>query len=505
MTPRLLFATTFLLGALGHALPAHATDLRPSAPADTLPQRVAVVEPIALYAHPQRDPRESGLRDARPRTIADQLRAQAATDPRFLPLSREQMRERLAQPADTVEANLETVALQSARLGREHFHAFNLHAAIEQLDEALNLLARTRLRWTHPDVLAETWHALALAWLALAESDREDDERVQRSQAAARRAFREAWRIAPSRILDRRQYPPSVIEAHDAALLELLFEDTPRLGLTPTEVQRLADRTGADLLVEVLARTTDTGPVWTLRVHDGKDGRVLARIDTQPERPGEETLHALTLALSRSLCCLPTQRQPRDAGFDWEPSRPFLSMAPTFGLFLERPSRRIAPHSGAALSVVVPFTREFGLLAETAVEIVQQDSGGDLLRRVDTFRTALAARLGGSIGRTRLHMDLGTELIYVGRVTATRNFWCKVSGGRPQSFDADRECRPEALIATPPQVAAGPTFALGGAHHLGDRFWLTFRTRTSAYIFPFARDRSLDLPLGGELGLAVQF
>lgn len=504
MSPRLLLPAVLLLGALAPQ-PGLATEVLPVAPADTLVQRVAVVEPIALYAHPQRDPRESGLRDVRPRIIADHLRAQTATDTRFLPISRDTMRERLGQPSDPVELNLETVGLQSARLGREHFHAFNLQASIEQLDEALNILGRTRLRWTNSDILADTWHALALAWLALAESERDDEERVQRGQAAARRAFREAWRIAPSRILDRRQYPTSVIEAHDAALLELLFEDSPRLGLTPSEVQRLAARVGADLVVEVLARTSDDGPVWTLRVHDGVDGRVLARVDTRPDHPGEETLHALTLALSRTLCCLETRRQPREAGLDWEPARPFLSIAPTFGVFLERPSRRVAPHSGVALAVTLPLTREFGLLAETAVEIVQQDTGGDLLRRVDTFRTALAARLGGTLGRTRLHIDLGTELIYVGRVTATRNFWCKVSGGRPQTFDADRECLPEALTSTPPQVAAGPTFALGGAHHLGDRFWLTFRTRTSAYIFPFTRDRSLDLPLGGELGLAVQF
>ncbi|TVQ97268.1 MAG: hypothetical protein EA398_14975 [Deltaproteobacteria bacterium] len=488
-------------------MPAAASELLlPMPPGDTRLRSVAVVDPIPIFVEPGLSPEDTGLRDLRLRALSDALRRQVRTDPRYTLVDRDTARERLAQPMDAAETGLESVAMQSARLGREYFQSFNLRAAIEQLEEAIQLMEQTRLRWSNPDEVAEAWHTLALVWLALAESERRDPDAARRHAVHARRAFREGWRASPARPFDANRYPTTAVEAREEAIMELLAEDAPRLGLTSGQARRLSERLGAELLVEAWGRTDREGTTLHLRVWDAQAERFLPIQRLELMVPTTTTAaDALTAALSRTLCCVPTERVPRDPGNAWSPGRPFLAIAPTVGSFIDRPSRRVTLNTGIGIHVMVPVTSEFGLVADSAVEIVQQDRDGDLVRRVDTIRNGVAVRMGTSPGRFRLFADVGVDLLYTGRVRATRNFWCKVSEGEEAEFDPLRFCPPEALVSIAPALSAGPMLALGGALRLDDRFWLTLRARTSAYVVPFASDRALDLPIATELGVGYQF
>lgn len=464
------------------------------------PRTLAVWAPIRHYLVPSSGP-ASRLAEVSLVQVARSLREQVAADPRHRLIPEEPLTRLLAAQRDEAQSDLRFVAARSAQLGVEYFKQSDLRSAVDQLEEAQSLLERTGLFWTDPTLAVTVWRTLALAELELAHDAAPGSEAQTLHEAKASAAFKELIRWAPGERFSREDYPEEVVALFERAYLEHLLSLGSDLRVRPGEARRLAAQLGVEELVFAFAISSGSDIVVGLQFFDAATQQFV--VDETTRVAPAEAAERFSLLLSDALACQPPRFAPPDpAGVDT--GRTYASAGYNGGYFLDTPTRAPFYTQGASVQVSHMFSENAGLYAGGRFVFGRRDTDGDLLDRVDMARSDVGATFAIRNRRFRLYGNVGIDVAFVGAVTATEDFWCKVTGGEVREIDSSRACREGSITQTPAQAQAGLGWTVGGQVLLGGPFWASLDANSVIYMLPFDA-RPFDLPVGGSLQLGYRF
>ena len=464
------------------------------------PRSIAVWAPIRHYRVPSAAP-ASSLAEVSLVQVARSLRAQVEADPRHRLIAEEPLARLLAAQRDEAQSDLRFVASRSVQLGVEYFRQSDLRSAVDQLEEAQSLLERTGLFWTDPTLAVTVWRTLALAELELANNATEGSEGKAFHEAKASAAFKELIRWAPGERFSREDYPEEVVAVFERAYLEHLLGLGSDLRVRAAEARRLANQLGVEELVFAFAISSGSETVVGLQFFDAARQQFVVD-DTQRVAPAAAA-EAFSMMLSDALACQPPRFAPPDpAGIDT--GRTYASAGYNGGYFVDTPTRAPFYTQGASVQLSHMLSENAGLYAGGRFVFGRRDTDGDLLDRVDMARTDFGATFAIRNRRFRLYGNVGVDVAFVGAVTATEDFWCKVTGGEVRAIDAGRGCREGSITKTAAQAQAGLGWTVGGQVLLGGPFWASIDANTAIYMLPFG-DRPFDIPIGGSLQLGYRF
>ena len=493
-----------LLAALMLALaawPAAAAPPRVEAGEPALrPRSIALWAPIRHYRVPSAAP-ASSLAEVSLVQVSRALRAQVGADPRHKLIEEEPLTRLLAAQRDEAQSDLRFVATRSAQLGVEYFKQSDLRSAVDQLEEAQSLLERTGLFWTDPTLAVTVWRTLALAELELAHGAEQKEEDRTLHQAKATAAFKELIRWAPGERFSREDYPAEVVATFERAYLEHLLSEGSDLRVRTAEAKRLATQLGVEELVFAFAISSGDQTVVGLQFFDAATQQFV--VDETMRVAPADAADTYSMMLSDALACQPPRFLPPDpAGLDT--GHTYASAGYHGGYFLDTPTRSPFYTQGASVQVSHMLSENAGLYAGGRFVFGRRDTDGDLLDRVDIARTDFGATFAIRNRRFRAYGSMGIDVAFVGAVTATEDFWCKVTGGEVRAIDSSRACRGNDITRTAAQAQAGLGWTIGGQVLLGGPFWASLDANTAIYMLPFG-ERPFDIPIGGSLQLGYRF
>jgi hypothetical protein len=457
-----------------------------------------ITRPFRIYPDPGLPAEETGLRAVSLSDVEGVPRRFFAQDERY----------RLVDFTDAVMADSrepdheETIfiAQQSARLGQGHYRAYNLASSVSDFGAAIDAYDRTTRMWTRPDELGDVWLALARVRLELAQVDYENE---QEHLAYADDAFRNLIRIDPSRRIDEREFPASVVDTYQRAYRDHILNGGADLRLSEFEARQLAAVGDADVVVYAFILTDDSGHRLVLQAYDVLTERFIVDHESVIAPNLEDVTSEIEAALSRVVACHgllppPSVEAPRDRG------TLFLSTAFSLGSYTTRPTDRLFTNLGAKFSLTVMLRATFGLTLSGGQWTAPRDPDGELLRPLESTRGSLGVVAGGRAGgRLRAFAIGGLDLTRVGRLRATDSFWCKVSEGELFEFDNERRCRESELVDEEPKAQLGLTFGFGTDVNLTGPFWLHLQANTSIYSVPL-EDRRVNFPVWLDVGFTYE-
>lgn len=467
---------------------------------EIIPRQTAIVRPFRAYADPTLPPASTGLRALSLTEVEAVAESFYRGDPRYAVVEFVARNLRASRADD--QQDLVFIARQSARLGNEHYRAYNLASAVSELESALETYDRTTHTWTHPDEVGDVWLALALVELELAASGPADEAAFH--EARARDAFRGLVRVQPSRSPDPHLYPPSVVQTWREAYLSHFLDDGLGLRMTRAEAERAAGLLDVDQLVWAFTMTDTDGTRLVLQVYDAVTGRFEDDATLRSEAVLPAVREALEMRLSTVVACQELVQPPPAERPDPESSAVYLETSYASATFLERPTDRLFYARGVRLSAQIMLEDTFGLYLAGAHWVANRDRDGDLLSGVDSTRGTLGVVAGGRLGRVRVFGTGGLELARVGRVRTADDFWCKVSEGEPQVFDEERQCEESDVTDFEPQGQFGLTFGLGADVRIVGPFWVRAMAGATVSIAPF-EDRSAGSPAWIDTGVVYRF
>jgi hypothetical protein len=493
-----LLVAALLLAVAAPALAA--PPRRDQGEANLRPRTIAVWAPIRHYIVPSAAP-ASSLAAVSLVQVSRALRAQVEADPRHKLISEEPLTRLLSAQRDEAQSDLRFVATRSAQLGVEYFKQSDLRSAVDQLEEAQSLLERTGLFWTDPTLAVTVWRTLALAELELAQGAQEGSEGQTLHEAKATAAFKELIRWAPSERFSREDYPAEVVATFERAYLEHLLSLGSDLRVRAAEAKRLATQLGVEELVFAFAISSGGETVVGLQFFDAASQQFV--VDETKRVAPAVAADTYSMLLSDALACQPPRFLPPDpAGVDT--GHTYASAGYNGGSFLDSPTRAPFYTQGASVQVSHMLSENAGLYAGGRFVFGRRDTDGDLLERVDIARTDFGATFAIRNRRFRAYGSMGIDVAFVGAVTATEDFWCKVTGGEVQAIDSSRACNGNAITRTAAQAQAGVGWTVGGQVLLGGPFWASLDANTAIYMLPFG-ERPFDIPMGGSLQLGYRF
>ena len=446
-----------------------------------VPRTTLVLEPQRVYADPRLPAIETGLAGLSLPSIQAALEHTLDADPRYDVPERSTTAALLEASREDTRAELDFIARQSARIGIDSFRAWHIATAIDQLNRATEAFEQTAVPWLDPDVVADTWLHLALAHL---ERARSDDDQTARHRARARAAFRHFVRYAPARRLDPSEWPPSVVDAWTEAWVELLVDDGDALVVSADEAARIAEWTGAEQIVDIVALVDGSGLRLVVRIWDDTESRFVVDAVLPIEADTRQATAVLGEHLSRAIACqplvLPTVvDDPRD-----DTRRFYATTGWGASVWMSGVTRRRFVNQGLHLSGNLLFT--------------------DNVSRVQTVRGTIGASLGARFDGWRVYGATGLEIGRIGRVQATTSFWCKVSEGEIERFDDERACEPGDVVDAPPTTTTGVELRVAGARRLAGAAWLELGVSTTLIVVP-VDDRVFDFPINLDLGVSWRF
>jgi hypothetical protein len=493
-----LLVAALLLAVAAPALAA--PPRRDQGEANLRPRTIAVWAPIRHYIVPSAAP-ASSLAAVSLVQVSRALRAQVEADPRHRLISEEPLTRLLSAQRDEAQSDLRFVATRSAQLGVEYFKQSDLRSAVDQLEEAQSLLERTGLFWTDPTLAVTVWRTLALAELELAQGAQEGSEGQTLHEAKATAAFKELIRWAPSERFSREDYPAEVVATFERAYLEHLLSLGSDLRVRAAEAKRLATQLGVEELVFAFAISSGGETVVGLQFFDAASQQFV--VDETKRVAPAVAADTYSMLLSDALACQPPRFLPPDpAGVDT--GHTYASAGYNGGSFLDSPTRAPFYTQGASVQVSHMLSENAGLYAGGRFVFGRRDTDGDLLDRVDIARTDFGATFAIRNRRFRAYGSMGFDVAFVGAVTATEDFWCKVTGGEVRAIDSSRACNGNAITRTAAQAQAGVGWTVGGQVLLGGPFWASLDANTAIYMLPFG-ERPFDIPMGGSLQLGYRF
>lgn len=483
------------LAALGGSL-ARASEFALPQP-DVIPRRTAFVQPFRAYADPTLPVESTGLRDVSLRDLSRTLETVYADERTVLVDFHARA---LAFDRSPAQQDLVYLAQQSARIGTEHFRAYNLASAASELRAAIDAYGRTVRAWTHPDEVADVYLALALAELELAAAVPTE---AAAHEARARGALRAMIRLDPTRTLDNHQYPPSVVEAWQSAYLAHFLDDGRALALSTREAEQLATRLGVDQLVWVFLMSDAGGRRVHIQVYDHLQARFV-RDETVNADQSAGIENSLWSRLSTALACQPLSLPEPEAPPETERRAVYLSAGYSAGTYVQRPTARLFYNQGVNVDVAWMYRETFGLYGSVTQWSATRDPDGELLSPLSTTRFALGVVAGVRWDRLRLTVNGAVDVARIGRVEATDAFWCKVSEGEVFVFDDERRCEENQMERTPPSAQGGFAVGLALDARVAGPFWMRAKATTVVPVVPF-EDRTVGVPVGFDVSAMYRF
>lgn len=506
-TSSLPVAAARLAGALALALLLIAPAALLASPLDVdrqpafTPRTFVAARSVRIYADPSAAPEQTGLNHLSLVDVHRRIRRTLREDPRWVEPIDDVGAFLLGLERDRTLGDLATLARQASRLGIAQFRTYQMATAVDELESALATFARTPLPLSDRDVVAETHFYLALASLELG---RLQPEEAVRHQARARRAFREVVRLDPTREVTPSVYPSAIVDAWRAAYAEHFVDGGAGLGMSPAELQWLGEQARVDAVVDAFVLVDSASARLRLRVWSRARGAFL--LDTL--LPIEPVTASVRELVERKLLgfieCLPLLPPATFDDPTRETGRVYLSLGGVGAIFLNVPTRGQIAHLGAAFGGTWTLTETFAVGVDTQLLFSQRDALGDLVNRIDTVRTSVHGMATGRWGRWRLEGGSGVEVTRVSSIRATSSFWCRVSGGRPTTFDEQRICRESDVTRSPGLTLLGVELRARALVQVIGPMWLHAGITTSLYVLPFD-ERVLDFPYTVTLGTSYRF
>lgn len=465
---------------------------------EIIPRRVAVLQPFRAYADPTRPSEETGLRALSLTAVHDAVQRMLARDPRYLLV--DPRTQALAKAREPEQEDLLFIAQQSARLGREHFRAYNLASAVSELAAAVETFQRTPRGLTHPAEVADAYFMTALVELELARVD-EANAAIHESRAAD--AMRTVIRLDPGREVTSAAYPPSVVERWRRAYVSHFVDDGVGLQLTASEASTLASGLEVDTVVYVFALTDGDRTKISLQVYDNVESRfdVTEVFTVTPVL--DDVRDAIGRRLSAAIACQVPRVPTPEAGVS-DANTAYLHLAFSSATHVRRPTSRVFYSRGARISLSYMLSSSLGFYVSGAQWVASSDPNGELLQPIDTTRGEISALVGGRWRRARLVGRMGLDIARVGRVSATDAFWCKVSEGEAVSFDDARLCEEADMANIAPQGQLGFALGLQSDVRMFGPFFAHASAGVSLTVVPF-EGHSVAIPVWLDLGFSYRF
>ena len=433
--------------------------------------------------------------------VADELERFLALDPRFDEGTRslEDALEEASRSGALLEQ--ERLVERYLELGRQLFRAGDVIGAARELDNGLRLAESTTLRWRRPAALADAWEVLALALLerASAEPARQDVH-----EAAARHALRELIRTEPGRVLDERFYPPRFVDEYRRAFFEQVYGTAVYLSLRNAEARLLTSLLPDDVLLDVRVMRSVRGSQLSIRVWDRVTGRFVHDALLAWDGDERSLRDAVSRALGAAAACLPPRRPAPPERVDGERGRTWVYLGWAGWVPLVRPTREPFLVQGLSLGGQYMITETVGMRLGGRVMFSARDRDGELLAPMQALALDVGPTFQWRRGRLRVWLDVGVEFGRHSEVVASRDFWCRVSGGALRRYDEVRACEESDLTRQPASFVFGVGMRGGAAVQVGGPLWAYLTVGTTLLVAPLDA-RALDRPLGGESGLLYRF
>lgn len=408
------------------------------------------------------------------------------------------------------QTSAEALTLEQLRLGRRLYRAGDLDSAEEELAEAMQTASVSLLPWQEQRAMIESYESLFLLQLERASTAAEGAAFRQRENLA-RNAMRNLLRLDPAFFVDPARFPERIVELfqleRETASDELLVARPYR----PDALARIVDRARADVIVETVV--VRRGSRVTGRVLISYGDPLAVEVDEaivwqSPDNAldlGKEMAEFAIDSLEVAVVCLPPTPIPSLDETERRPLEVWLGAGYMAGVYISSPTRARFLNHGAAFRTLVQFHEYVGIQASLHVLSSAEDRFGDLLDRVSTVQAGLGPSFSYTTGRFRTFFEPAFSYTQVGRVRASEEFWCKVSNGRETVFDGSgRDCSENDITETAPQAYLGIQLDGGVGVRLAGPLWLMARLHSVLFLAP-VEGRSVDFPLGGELGLGLQF
>lgn len=465
---------------------------------DIAPYRAAIFMPNPVfYTDPRLAPEETRAPGFSYPRVRDELKHVLSSDARFTLVGAEELVE--IDASREVENGMKLVADDQRDYGIDYFGRYELHSAREQLDEALDSYRRAEAYLTDPRDVARAYEYRARTLIEMVATGMDDPLPLVN---AAREDFRQMIRLDPESGIREGLFPSAVVELYQQAYLELLADDGALLSLTSDRAQALAARYQLDRVVWAFFLRDASGRRLVLEVYDA-GGRRESRQILAMQEDTELAVRRLNRAVSRYLACEPIRYEPPPPAPPGDAGRFFLQAGWGAGVFAERPTAGQFLNQGIGVTLDLHLSDNLGIFGRANVMFSGRDPEGDLLSRFTSTRLSGGLALSARMDWFRPFLGLGFELNVVGHITASDNFWCKVSGGSPTTFGPGRACLPGDLQEQSTSVLFGPYLMPGFSIDIVSPFALYLLGSFAFYISDASTN--LDFPLVGEAGIEYRF
>ena len=464
---------------------------------EVVPRRFASTLLIELYMTPEGTDslEEAALREAAER----EYRRAFAHDARsvFADIGPE----RLADLAEAQERESDRLLARQLELGRQLYRIGDLEEATRAIEQAMSEAAKTDLRWSRKELLADSLETLALAYQEMSAAP---GARALELESQTRLALRDLIRLRPHAKVDEWRYPQSFVEAWRQAYFEQLVVSAAVLALRIEEARSATRLLDVDVIADLRLMYGPRGASFALRMYDAVSDRFaydgILPWDGSPEHLEEQLSRAFSVARE----CMRLERPKATSEKRRRLHSNYLSAESVFFTYLDRPTDRPFLNSGFRLGGHHYVTPVVGFYAEVSVTFSSRDRSGILLEPIQLQSLTAGLSLQYERSRLRLFFDVGGDISRRTDLVATRSFWCRVSGGQPVAYDNLRQCREDEVFRQRASGLVGVNFKGGMAVRLVGPVWATAGVHSTVYLVPFG-NRGVDRPIGASAGFAYGF
>ena len=462
------------------------------------PYLSTVLGPARVYS----DPTAAAAQIRTPRlsypALVRELGLTLEHDPRFAVLDEED----LLAAARTAPAHemIEYVHVLRDR-GIEEFGLFEIDSAIDSLETAIRRYEEAGASITRPRDLATAYEYLARALIERA-NIATDGERRSNALASARHAFKALILLNPNAEIREGLFPQEVVTLFREVYIGLLFDDGISLGLTSDSARSLIAQIDLDYVFHPYFIRDASGVRLVLQIFDRSASEVFRAVVPLTADTATSVERVNRIA-SKFVACIPLRRETIPGPAPVDAGHLFLQAGWGFTYYGVRPTDKQFINQGISVSLDYLLTENFGFFGRGSVLFGERDSDGDLLAGFTSVRATLGLMLSMRFNWLRIWFGTGVEFNRVGSFQATEDFWCKVSNGNLNTYEAGRDCRSAEVIRVDPRNLFGAYLMPGLSFDVISPFSLYLNGNFGFYLSDNAND--VDFPLSGEGGIEYRF
>jgi hypothetical protein len=475
---------------------------RPAVAADVWPYRVAVMGRAPRFTDPQLDTTSSATPTVSYPDLTEVLVRALRGDARFDVVDAEDL---LGSPNPTDEQRARQLGDALRDLGIEEFGQYEIESSIADLEDSVRFYREAHTALSDPREVAPAYEYLARGYLERAHLQ---PDRATEAEPMARQAFKEMIRLNPAAPIREGLYPPEVVAQFQQAFLELMRDDGRELSMSDSAAAELLQRWHLDVIVYPFFLRDASGSRLVFEVHavegihvqlDAESFRTVVPLASSQEA----ALDQVDRAFSRFLACLPVRYRPPPPRAPGDAGRSFLQAGWSASVYGDKPTDAQFLNQGVSLTYDYHLTDNLGFFGRANIQFGGRDPNGDLLSGFTSTRTALGVALSYRFGLLRLFLGTGLEVNFVSSFTATDDFWCKVTGGRFETFGVGQDCLPSDVTHQAAVTLLGPYLMPGASFDLAPPFGLYLLGSFAFYVS--STSAHIDFPIGGEAGIEYRF